>query len=565
MTTNRFRPAAVIPTFNHHLALPEMLHHLTALALPVWIIDDGSDEPARSAIAQLSDSHRNITVYRLPCNQGKGVAVCQGFRLANQAGYSHVLQVDADGQHELQAVARLLSHARQFPHALISGKPVYDSSAPWGRILGRWITHLWVFLETLSFRIHDSMCGLRVYPLEPVIALMEKETPGKRMDFDTDIIVRLFWRGVPPLMVPVAVRYPAENHSNFRLWRDNLAISRMHARLILILLRTLPAILAHRPPALPALHNHPAHWSELAERGTLLGMQIAVVFLGLFGRTISLVLLAPVIGYFFLTGSKQRHAALNFLQRVANRSGQQHKRLWWQGLRLYFEFSRRMIDLFLAWSGRISPQALRTEHPHLLAALTENSSGGLLVVSHHGNVELSRAFLPPALRQRLTLLIHTQHAERFNHLLARLYPAARANTVQVTELSVSTAIALRERIERGEWLAIAGDRVPVSQPQQRVTSVPFLGSAAPFPQGPWLLANMMECPVHLLFCRRERQHWHLMIEPFAERIVLPRGTRQATLDQLVARYAHRLEQECLTSPTQWGNFYDFWPYEKKAP
>ncbi|WP_130470310.1 glycosyltransferase family 2 protein [Candidatus Magnetaquicoccus inordinatus] len=560
-----FRALALIPTFNHSAALPKIIEHLLSLELPIWIIDDGSHEPARKAIEQLVADYPQVTLFRFPINQGKGAALCHGFRMAHQAGYSHLLQVDADGQHDLHAIATLLHSAQQHPHALVSGNPVYDDSIPLGRRLGRWITHLWVFIETLSLRISDSMCGLRVYPLAAVTTLLAQVTPGQRMDFDTEIFVRLFWQGVPPLMVPVAVHYPPDNHSNFRMWRDNLAISRMHTRLMLTLLRRLPTILAHRPPPLSHNTEQSVPWPQLQERGALLGMRIALTLLKLFGRTGSLLLLSPIVSYFFLTGSRQRRASQDYLGKVATYSGKKHPPRLWQSLAHYFEFSRRMIDLFLAWGGKISPQSVQVDNPEALQRLTESSTGGILVVSHHGNVELASAFLPPQLQNRLTLLIHTKHAVRFNQLLAQLHPAARANSIQVSELSVSMAIALRQRIEKGEWLAIAGDRTPLFDSSQHVTWAPFLGVPAPFPQGPWLLASLMECPVYLLFCRREKSVWRLLIEPFAERIVLPRKLRQNSIDQHVYRYAARLAQECLLAPKQWGNFYDFWPTNKGVP
>ncbi|OSM49757.1 acyltransferase, partial [Aeromonas salmonicida subsp. salmonicida] len=151
-------------------------------------------------------------------------------------GFSHALQVDADGQHDLADIPALLAEAHRDPEALISGRPVYDDSVPKGRLYGRYITHVWVWIETLSFTIKDSMCGFRVYPLAASCALLEQVALGRRMDFDTEVMVRLHWAGVAVRFVPTRVIYPADGSSHFQLWRDNRDISWMHTRLVCRLL-----------------------------------------------------------------------------------------------------------------------------------------------------------------------------------------------------------------------------------------------------------------------------------------------------------------------------------------
>jgi hypothetical protein len=131
---------------------------------------------------------------------------------------------------------------------LITGLPRYDDSVPACRKIGRWITHVWVWIETLSLQIGDSMCGFRVYPLAAVRALLDRRPVGNRMDFDIEIIVRLFWAGTPVCGLPVRVIYPPGNSSNFDMLRDNWRIAKLHTRLVLIMLLRLPFILAHRPP-----------------------------------------------------------------------------------------------------------------------------------------------------------------------------------------------------------------------------------------------------------------------------------------------------------------------------
>ncbi len=241
---------AVVPSHNHWRALPQVVASLRAAGLPVFIIDDGSSEPAASAIAALHDPGNAIQVHRLPVNRGKGTAVIEGFQRAWTAGFTHALQVDADGQHDLAALPALLAASENHPEALVTGRPRYDDSIPTGRKIGRWVTHVWVWIETLSLQIPDSMCGFRVYPLAAVRSLLAEEDVGRRMDFDTDIMVRLFWRGTTIVAIPVRVIYPPDNSSNFDLWRDNLRISWMHTRLLVKMLRRLLPPTASRPPRL---------------------------------------------------------------------------------------------------------------------------------------------------------------------------------------------------------------------------------------------------------------------------------------------------------------------------
>ena len=245
-----YRVCAIVPSHDHWEQVATIVGRLRAAGLPVFLIDDGSADPARTVLAGLDDPAGGVTVQRLEPNQGKGGAVMAGFRLAIAAGFSHAVQVDADGQHDLEALADLQALSARHPAALISGQPVYDRSMPLGRKLGRWITHFWVCVETLSWRITDSMCGFRAYPLAAVAQLMTGTRLGRRMDFDIEIMVRLCWQGVPVLMLPVRVIYPPDNSSNFRLLADNGQITWMHTRLVIGLLWHLPWILRRRPPRL---------------------------------------------------------------------------------------------------------------------------------------------------------------------------------------------------------------------------------------------------------------------------------------------------------------------------
>lgn len=554
-----FRACGVIPSRNHYKAIGEVVGALRGAGLPVLIIDDASDEPARSNLAALHAPAGGVTVHRLDRNQGKGGAVMTGFELAAASGFTHVVQVDADGQHDLVALPALLAAAERHPGDLVLGTPLYDASAPRARAIGRWVTRIWVWIETLSLDVADAMCGFRVYPLAAVVPLIREERLGRRMDFDIEVVVRLLWRGVAPRPVRVAVRYPDENTSNFDVLRDNWRISKMHARLVFAMLARLPAILRNRRGSGAA----PSHWSGLGERGLYCGLWLLALVYRVAGRRACLAALLPVVAFFHASGRQQREASREFLARVACVNGAPPPgRL--AGFRHSLGFARKALDTFAAWIGRIGPAEVEIATPDVMVEAAAERRGLVLVVSHLGNVELSRAVLDPERRARTTVLVHTRHAENYNRILRRFRPEAAVNLLEVTEIGPGTAVALQELAERGHWVAIAGDRTPVGT-GRRVSRVPFLGADAAFPQGPYLLAHLLQCPVYLLFCLREEGRHRVYLEKFAERIELPRRGKEEALAFYAACYAERLEAYCRRAPLQWYNFFDFWAPEPVEP
>ncbi len=239
------KPCAVIPVYNHELAVPAVVADLRAAGLPCVLVDDASS-PACAAVLQQLATEPDTWLVQLTVNQGKGGAVMAGLREAARLGFSHALQVDADGQHDLADVARFLEQSRAHPESLICGYPQYDASVPKGRLYARYLTHVWVWINSLSLKIPDSMCGFRVYPLPPVLALMDKVDLGRRMDFDPEVLVRLSWRNQPMRWLPTRVHYPQDGLSHFRLFHDNALISKMHTKLFFGMLLRAPLILWRR-------------------------------------------------------------------------------------------------------------------------------------------------------------------------------------------------------------------------------------------------------------------------------------------------------------------------------
>lgn len=240
-------PCVLIPVYNHEHAIAAVVQDVLGHGMHCILVDDGSSIACAQVLDGLAAANPDrVTLVRHAVNQGKGGAVISGFRRAAQDGYTHVLQVDADGQHRVADIPRFLELARQHPEAIIAGCPQYDESVPALRLYARYLTHVWVWINTLSFDIRDSMCGFRLYPLAPVTALLARRTLGKRMNFDTDILVRLYWDGVPVVNLPTPVGYPADGVSHFRAFRDNVLISRMHATLFFGMLLRLPILLERK-------------------------------------------------------------------------------------------------------------------------------------------------------------------------------------------------------------------------------------------------------------------------------------------------------------------------------
>lgn len=223
----------MVPTYNNPLTIERvvcaLLEHLPA----VFVVDDGGNTEAQAALEKVA-AIDGAVVHHHEQNGGKGAAVKTGLRLAHDAGYTHALQVDADGQHDFGDLPRFIDACEKSPNALILGRPTFDKSAPAARKAGRKVSIFWVHIETLfrKGRIADPLCGYRVYPLAQGVPAAEK--CGDRMDFDPEVAVRLVWRGLDVVNLDTKVRYLDEEEggvSHFRGFWDTLHISWLHTKL----------------------------------------------------------------------------------------------------------------------------------------------------------------------------------------------------------------------------------------------------------------------------------------------------------------------------------------------
>ena len=237
------RKGFLIPVYRHVATAGPLAEKLAASGLPVILVDDGNGLEARDSLGERAAKNPLLILVSLEKNVGKGRALIKGFEKASELGLTHVLQIDADGQHDEGRVGFFLEESDRHPDKVICGYPEFDETAPKSRVIGRKISTFWAAVVTLSLDLKDVHCGFRVYPVEPVLRIKRNPFIDKRMGFDAEILVRLYWNRVFPVFHPVKVSYPAGGTSNFRIVQDNLRISLMFTRLFFGMLIRLPLLL----------------------------------------------------------------------------------------------------------------------------------------------------------------------------------------------------------------------------------------------------------------------------------------------------------------------------------
>lgn len=240
------KPCLLIPCFDHGAPLRGVLESLAPYNLPCLVVDDGSAPETQEALARAERELPFVRLHRLARNAGKGVALASGYRLAASQGFTHALQMDADGQHDAAAVPAFLEAMQKDPDALVLGLPVFDESAPRARIWARQLSRAAVWLATLSLDIHDPLCGMRGVPLALALRVLDAGPLGPRMEFDPEFAVRCVWAGAPVRNVPVRVSYPSNGLSHFDIARDYPAMGATYARLWLGMLARAPGLLRAR-------------------------------------------------------------------------------------------------------------------------------------------------------------------------------------------------------------------------------------------------------------------------------------------------------------------------------
>jgi predicted LPLAT superfamily acyltransferase len=301
-----------------------------------------------------------------------------------------------------------------------------------------------------------------------------------------------------------------------------------------------------------------AHWASLGETTFVAGIRLLWAVHRVLGRLPFRLCLWPVAFVYWACGGGARRASLQYLQRIERT----HHVLGrapnaFDTLRHFVSFGETLLDKLLAISGRYGFDRVQVEGREALQAQLRSGRGAMIVTAHVGCLELCRALAERDGQDlALTVLVHTLHAQRFNRLLQRLDPAGRVRLLQVSEVDASTAVTLADCIERGELVAIVGDRVPVRA--SKTVSLPFLGVEAPFPVGAYVLASLLKCPLFFMGCVRQGRSHLVRFERLAEQVTLPRAQREGALRAIAMTYVQRLEALLQRAPFDWFNFFAFW-------
>ena len=305
-----------------------------------------------------------------------------------------------------------------------------------------------------------------------------------------------------------------------------------------------------------------AHWSQTREAGTMAAMRLVFFIYRLCGRKVFSVIMYPVALYFVLCRKEQREASLQYLT-----AHYRFKPEIWQsktGYRhvlLHFKtFAEVILDKMLGWLDEISEKDFVLSSPENIEALHNDDRGQLIIGSHFGNLEFCRGFMHRYRSKVINILVYDKHAGNFVKMMQDENNESRLNVFQVDEFDVTTIMMLKEKIDAGEWVFIAGDRVPLSG-LERTVDVQFLGQQAPLPIGPYMLAKALACPVKLMFayrCEASDNKVLFDVAPLCDKLQINRKTRQQDLQNYAQQFASKLEAHCLNAPYQWFNFYDFW-------
>ncbi len=294
------------------------------------------------------------------------------------------------------------------------------------------------------------------------------------------------------------------------------------------------------------------HWANVAEGGFEFGMWLLYLVQRYLGRWPFRVAIAPVLFFYMFKRGLSRSSSAEYFTRLGLEP------TFGRTFQHMGAFAETIVDKALAVSGRFPFHKLRFTGREVMLESMAQKKGGVLVTAHMGCLEVCRLAAERKDGPTLNVLVHTQNAERFNALLKRLDPHSQVKLIQVTDVSPSTAALLSEKVDAGEFVVIAADRVPLSDAAGRTVAVPFLGATASFPIGPWILAGALRCQVILFTVLHEDDTYRVRFEKLADRVELPRGRREEAAAGYVRAYAQKLEQLCRESPYDWFNFFPFW-------
>jgi predicted LPLAT superfamily acyltransferase len=290
------------------------------------------------------------------------------------------------------------------------------------------------------------------------------------------------------------------------------------------------------------------------ERGSYHLIRFVATVYRLLGRRVCLAVLAPVVTYFYLTGSAPRRASLDYLRRV-EAAGAKIEVGHRAGLAHAMAFAEGALDKFAAWTGAFTRDMIDGLDDPDFVAVRDSAQGAVVLTAHIGSPDVIRAVATLGRLRRIYVLVDNGAAAKFNAMMQAFAPESQVTMVEVSSLDVGVAVQLAGALEAGAWIVTTADRAP---PSVRGLTVPFLGGSARLPEGPWLLAAALKAPVFAVFCPKENGRYHFRFTRLADRLDLPRGGRAEAVAAHAARFAELMGRTVVAAPLQWFNFFDYW-------
>ncbi|WP_423902707.1 glycosyltransferase family 2 protein [Campylobacter showae] len=568
---NKF--AFLVPFYNHPQNIKALITALKTYELPVVVVDDGSDEASKQILAELERTEGILLLTRAQ-NGGKGIAMKDGFKFASERGFSHVLQIDADFQHDAALIGEFLRQSEAHPQSIVCANPIYGDDAPKSRVHGRKITNFWVAINTLSLGIKDAMCGFRIYPLEQLKKAAAKSKTS-RMEFDIEILVNAARQGVDMRWIDTCVRYEKGGISHFKMLRDNALISLMHAKCFFSLpkfmldkiWRTCGLNLSKSANfkngandaqnlKKPQENSEQNLWWKKQERGGAFFLRPSLFLVQILPEFILKLIVKIVVWFYYIFSKNERENIAEFRRNLSIFAGSQT--LNGTSVFSHFEaFGGAICDKFRVWKGKIKDSELEIiDLGRIKSELIGAKKGQILLTAHLGNVEICKALSARVDGFRMVILAYDKNSREFNEVLKRISQNdGSVRMMLVNELDVAAMLELKNIVESGEHIGIMGDRTPIGG--DKAARVKFLGKEANFNYGPYLIAGILGVKISSLWCQKIEGKFRIELVPLASAVKLGRD-RAAAVREYLQIYVRELENRCRQTPAQWFNFFDFW-------
>ena len=570
-TLNKF--AFLVPFYNHPQNIKALITALKTYELPVVVVDDGSDEASKQILAELERTEGILLLTRAQ-NGGKGIAMKDGFKFASERGFSHVLQIDADFQHDAALIGEFLRQSEAHPQSIVCANPIYGDDAPKSRVHGRKITNFWVAINTLSLGIKDAMCGFRVYPLEQLKKAAAKSKTN-RMEFDIEILVNAARQGVDMRWIDTYVHYEKGGVSHFKMLRDNALISLMHAKYFFSLpkfmldkiWRTCGLNLSKSANfkngandaqnlKKPQENSEQNLWWKKQERGGAFFLRLSLFLAQIFPEFALKLIVKIVVWFYYIFSKNERENIAEFRRNLSDFAGSQTLK----GTSVFSNFEAfgvAICDKFRVWKGKIKDSELEIiDLERIKSELIGAKKGQILLTAHLGNVEICKALGARVDGFRMVILAYDKNSREFNEVLKRISQNdGSVRMMLVNELDVAAMLELKNIVESGEHIGIMGDRTPIGG--DKAARVKFLGKEANFNYGPYLIAGILGVKISSLWCQKIEGKFRIELVPLASTVKLGRD-KAAAVREYLQIYVRELENRCKQTPTQWFNFFDFW-------